>query len=163
MSTERNFTGEHLHTLDDKSRVSFPLRLRDAMRGEELQAGFFITKGHEGALLIYPRDEWQVVAERVKGLPATRAEERGYQRMFLGKAHPLYLDKQNRLLLPEALCKAAGIEKDVVFVGVGRHIELWGKDRFDEYEKSIASAYDRFAELVFPRSEGAGAPAAGKG
>ena len=40
------------------------------------------------------------------------------------------MDKQGRILLPANLREYAGIEKDVVSVGVFSRVEIWSKDRY---------------------------------
>ncbi len=143
------FTGEHTHTLDEKNRVSFPLRLRDCMLPDETLAGFYVTFGFEGSLLLYPKAEWDRVAQRVGELPSSQAEARKFQRLFLANAHFVTLDRQKRLLIPESHCRKAGIEKEVVFLGVGRHVEIWPRDRYERYAKSMQGEYEELAEKVF--------------
>ena len=143
------FTGEHQHTLDEKNRVSFPLRLRGCMAEDERAAGFYITLGFEGALVLYPRAVWSGVVERVQSLSATRSESRKFRRVFLAKAQFLTLDRQNRLLVPEPLCRLVGIGKEVVFVGVGDHMEIWPKAAYEEFVESVRGEYEVLAEKVF--------------
>ena len=42
------------------------------------------------------------------------------------------MDKQGRILLPANLREFAGIEKDVVSVGVYSRVEIWSKERYEE-------------------------------
>lgn len=143
------FTGEHVHPLDEKSRVIFPSRLRAAMTDDEIRDGFVLTRGFDGSLLLYPRKEWDVISRRVGALPETEAEARLFQRLFLAPAQKVAIDGQKRVLIPESHCGMAGIEKDVVFLGVGRHVEVWSKERYDEYLKKNAGRYEELAEKVF--------------
>ena len=149
MSLVGTFTGEHQHSLDEKNRVSFPLRLRGCMAEDERAAGFYITLGFEGALLLYPRAVWSGVVERVQSLSATRSESRKFRRVFLAKAQFLTLDRQNRILVPEPLCRLVGIRKEVVFVGVGDHMEVWPKGTYEEFVESVRGEYEELAEKVF--------------
>ena len=57
------------------------------------------------------------------------------------------LDKQGRILLPANLREFAGLDKDVVLVGVGSRIEIWSKEKWDnvagdEDMDAIASAME---------------------
>ena len=40
------------------------------------------------------------------------------------------MDKQGRLLVPPALRSYAGLDKEVVVSGTGRHVEVWDKESF---------------------------------
>ena len=42
------------------------------------------------------------------------------------------MDKQGRALVPQDLREFAGIEKDVVLVGILNKVEIWSRDRFEE-------------------------------
>ncbi|HBH91701.1 MAG TPA: division/cell wall cluster transcriptional repressor MraZ, partial [Bacteroides sp.] len=42
------------------------------------------------------------------------------------------VDKQGRILLPASLRELAGLTKDVVFVGMASHIEIWDRATYDD-------------------------------
>ena len=54
------------------------------------------------------------------------------------------MDKQGRILLPANLREYAGIEKDVVSVGVFSRVEIWSKDRY--MDNSDIEDMDEIAE-----------------
>ena len=123
---------------------------------DDLMAGFYLTRGFEGSLLLYPKAEWDLKSSLVASLPSNQEEARKFQRLFLAKAHFMTLDRQNRFLIPESHCTRLGITKgsrEVVFVGVGRHVEIWKREKYAEYEKYIESEYEKLAETVFSPSE----------
>jgi len=41
------------------------------------------------------------------------------------------VDKQGRILIPNKLREQAGLEKDIVFVGVLSKIEIWSKEKWE--------------------------------
>ena len=53
-------------------------------------------------------------------------------RFFLSGANEVEPDKQGRVLIPGNLREAAGINKDVILVGVGSRIEIWSKESWEE-------------------------------
>ena len=55
------------------------------------------------------------------------------------------MDKQGRILLPSVLREFAGLEKDVVLVGVASRIEIWSRDRWNE---SISTYDDDMDEVA---------------
>ena len=44
------------------------------------------------------------------------------------------MDKQGRILLPSNLRDFAGLEKDVVLVGVGSRIEIWSRENWENMD-----------------------------
>lgn len=121
------FMGEYNHTIDAKGRVSVPSKLR-----EPLGEGFVITKGLDGCLFMYEAAEWEKFEERISSLPMNRAEVRTITRFFLAGADKPEYDKMGRILIPQPLRNHAGLTKDVVFLGVGKRIEIWDKEKWEQ-------------------------------
>lgn len=122
--------GEFQHTLDAKGRVNFPAKLR-----EELGERFFITKGLDGCLFVYPQKEWDGLAEKIQALPLSQSKN--IQRFFFGGASEAEPDKQGRVMIPANLRSFAGLEKDVVIVGTNGRAEIWDKGKWDAFSESI--------------------------
>ena len=47
------------------------------------------------------------------------------------------VDKQGRILLPAHLREFAGLDKDVVLVGVGSRVEIWSKEKWDGISENV--------------------------
>lgn len=122
------FMGEYNHTIDAKGRLIVPAKFREAL-GDE----FVVTRGFDKECLIaYDNTEWQKFEEKINELPNTNADARLLRRYFLGGAASCEVDKQGRILLPASLRELAGLTKDVVFVGMASHIEIWDKATYDD-------------------------------
>lgn len=119
------FMGEFNHTIDPKNRVIVPAKFRD-----ELGDNFVVTAGLDGCLYLSPMKDWVAFTEKLAELPFTK-ETRELQRYFLQNAAECELDKQGRILIPQNLKELAGLEKDIVFVGVIGKVEIWSKERID--------------------------------
>ena len=119
------FMGEFNHTIDAKGRLIIPSRFRELL-GDE----FVLTKGLDGCLSIYPMEEWEAFEEKLRALPLTNKNARTFSRFFVAGATPCELDKQGRILIPQTLREFAGLDKDVVLVGVIDKIEVWDKERW---------------------------------
>ena len=120
------FMGEYNHTIDAKGRLIIPAKFREAL-GDE----FVVTKGMDGCLFVFDNSEWQAFAEKLRSLPMIDKEVRQFTRFFLAGAASVEVDKQGRILLPAHLREFAGLEKDVVLVGVGSRVEIWSKDKWE--------------------------------
>lgn len=135
------FMGEYNHTIDGKGRVHVPAKFRDA-----LGDGFVVTKGLDGCLFVYPPDAWQAFEEKLQSLPLTNKNSRQFARFFLAGAASCEVDKQGRILLPQVLREFAGLEKEVVMVGVANRVEIWSKERWQECIDSYDDDMDEVAE-----------------
>ena len=120
-------TGEFNHSIDAKGRLIIPSKFRDIL-GED----FVITKGMDGCLFLYPNNEWKVFEDKLRTLPLTNKNARTFVRFFLGSAVDGGLDKQGRVLISSALRSFAGLEKEVVLVGVLDRVEIWDKAKWDK-------------------------------
>ncbi len=119
------FMGEYNHTIDNKGRSILPSKFRETL-GED----FVLTQGLDGCLFVYPNDEWMNFVSQLKSLPGSK-DARQLQRYFMAGAANCEVDKQGRFLIPSKLREQAGLEKDIVFVGVLSKIEIWSKERWD--------------------------------
>ncbi len=120
------FMSEYNHTIDAKGRLIIPSKFREVL-GEE----FVVSKGMDGCLFVYANDDWNAFEQRLTSLPLINKEARQFARFFLAGAAQVEVDKQGRILLPASLREFAGLDKDVVLVGVGSRIEIWNKDRYE--------------------------------
>ena len=120
------FMGEYSHNIDAKGRMIVPSKFREQL-GDE----FVVTKGLDGCLFVYPNEEWQNIEEKFRNVPLTSKDARKFSRFFFAGAATCELDKQGRILLPAHLREFAGLEKDVVLVGVGSRVEIWSKDKWE--------------------------------
>lgn len=125
------FIGEYQHALDSKNRMIVPSKLR-----EELGSKFVITKGLDGCLYAYPQSEWKILEEKLKTLPLTNRDARAFVRFFFAGACEIEMDKQGRGLIPQNLKEYAGIEKEIVSIGVLTRVEIWSKEKWQEYNDS---------------------------
>lgn len=139
------FQGSYPYHIDDKGRLKMPAEFVSG-----LGSPFTVTRGQEGALWILPQEEWLSL---VKKLGSDRlVDRRGLvlQRHFMGAAVTGPLDGQGRLTLSSVLRAYAGIEHEVILVGIGSKIELWAAERWAAYEQQISD------ELIEEYASGAG-------
>lgn len=133
-------TGEFNHSIDVKGRLIIPSKFREIL-GED----FVITKGLDGCLFVYPQDEWKTFENKLRTLPLTNKDARTFTRFFLGSAVDGGLDKQGRVLISSALRNFAGLDKEVVLVGVLDRIEIWDKAKWDEKNAAVEENMDDIA------------------
>lgn len=136
------FIGEYEHALDSKNRMIVPSKFR-----EELGSKFILTKGLDGCLYAYPLSEWSLLEEKLKKLPLTNKNARAFVRFFFSGANEMELDKQSRVLIPQSLLEYGEIKKEIVSIGVSNRLEIWSKEKWEEYNSSNID-YDAIAEQM---------------
>ncbi|WP_139904232.1 division/cell wall cluster transcriptional repressor MraZ [Clostridium thermarum] len=136
------FIGEYQHAIDNKNRMIIPSKFR-----EELGNSFVLTKGLDGCLYAYTMNEWKNMEDKLKNLPLTSKDARAFVRFFFSGANEVEIDKQGRALIPQNLLEYAGIEKEIVSIGVSTRIEIWSKAKWDEYNNSDIN-FDEIAEKM---------------
>ncbi len=123
------FMSQYNHTVDTKGRLIVPSKFREQL-GDE----FVVTKGMDGCLFVYANDDWNAFEQKLTSLPLINKEARKFARFFLAGAASVEVDKQGRILLPTNLRQFAGLEKDVVLVGVGSRIEIWSLENWENMD-----------------------------
>jgi MraZ protein len=130
------FLGEYQHTIDDKGRLVLPSKFRHA-----LADGLVITKGQERCLYLFPPDRWAEEVEKVNRLPRTNRRNRNYARSFFGSASDQDLDRQGRIQIPPQLRTYAGLDRDVLVMGVADRIEIWDATAWRDFSVEADRLY----------------------
>ncbi len=119
------FLGCHDHVLDDKGRTSLPKDFREQLAALKNDAYLIAL---DACLAIYPPKEFARLREHYSQ-PGLNAARQRLKRLTLGMAVPIGVDRQGRILIPPRLREMAGLERDIVFTGVGEYIEVWDRAR----------------------------------
>jgi len=144
---EMVFFGEYRLRLDAQGRLVIPARQRPLLCPKR-SSSFFIVKGLDECLFLFPGSVWESQSERLKSLPFTKGDPRAFTRLFFSGAHQAELDRQGRVLIPGYLLKYAGIRDRVVMVGVGTRMEVWDEKRWDSYAARSLGSYAELAEKL---------------
>jgi len=121
------FLGEFEYKIDDKGRVPVPPKFRRVLR-----EGLILTQGVERCITVYTPPEWKKLADSLTTGSITRSKLRRLNRAIFATAFNLNIDGQGRIALPVTLRQHAGIEDEVVVVGVNTYFELWNKEAWAE-------------------------------
>lgn len=136
--------GEFEHNIDNKGRLTLPSKLR-----KEIGNDFYITRGLENCLFVYPKSEWDKLNSRLEKLPFTAKNNRTFLRFFLSGAIEGEFDSQGRVNITSPLIKHADLVKECIIVGVGDHVEIWSKDRWQEFYTTNFDEMSDIAEQLF--------------
>jgi len=143
------FRGRYQHQIDIKGRLSVPSRFREVLTSNYDER--LIITNFDQCLWAYPVPEWIDLEKRVSSLPQFMDEVKALQRVFISAACECPIDKQGRILIPPLLREYAGMESDVVIVGMTKKFELWARQRwdavFDEAQKRLGGLGQKLADL----------------
>ena len=137
------FFGESTHTLDAKHRVFVPKRFQGALgRDDQGHLTVIVTRGFDRCLFLFSEEGFTEVRRRLNTQSFAGAKLRKMQRLFFSNTHRCQLDASGRLVLPEKLRTVAGIEKEIVMVGVADRAEIWDRTEWERFENENASDFD---------------------
>lgn len=125
--------GQHVGKVGEKHQTALPKKFR-----EELGSKLVVTKGLEKNLIIVSEENWKTLLEGTEGRPFTDKNSREVQRYLLGNASIVELDAQGRFVIPEYLRKYAGIDKEIVFAGIQRFIEVWDVAEWEKEQEKLS-------------------------
>ena len=115
-----------------------PTKHRDALNAQS-EGKLTLTRHPDGCLLMVPRPVWEKKREEIASWPMSLKQ---WQRMFLGNASDVDMDKAGRVLITPELRAVAGLglESKVMLLGMGSHFEIWEADAHERNEATTAAA-----------------------
>lgn len=129
------FGGCFTHKLDEVGRFIVPRKFRFSL-GEK----FVITRGI-GCLIVLTADRFHAVEQQAQALGGPMGVlfdpqiARLYRHLF-GEMIETGVDGQGRVMLTPELRQYAGIDKDVVVIGVGDWLEIWSAEQWRVYKEN---------------------------
>ena len=135
--------GEYIHTLDEKKRVSLPVKFR-----KEVGKKIIITAGLDNCLWIFTVAQWKKISDKLSNFSMLQADNRSFNRYMFGSATEVEVDTIGRILLPEFLVSRASLKTKVAVVGVQDRIEIWNETSWKEYKDVVEKKADQLAEKL---------------
>jgi len=131
------FRGVNQVNMDGKGRLTVPTRYRDEIL-ETCRGSMVVTiDTEERCLLIYPQPSWEDIQRKVESLPSFNSAARRVQRLLIGHATDIPMDRNGRILITPPLREYAMLDKQIVLLGQGNKLELWDEatwtDRRDQW------------------------------
>jgi MraZ protein len=136
-------TGTYERSLDEKQRLTLPKRFRELLAG---QGQLILTLGTDGSLSLFPQPAFAALTEKLAARSPTGQDVRAFSRLLYAQSQSVELDSQGRIRLPAELARLAGLNGDVILLGVGDRVELWNKSRWEAYLAELQPRYDELAE-----------------
>jgi MraZ protein len=125
-------TGTHPCTLTDQHGLTLPKQLRQQIGDRPLRA-LYVAPGPEQSLWLYSAAGLERLSERLERSPAGDSRVRQARRLCFAQAEKCGVDRTGHTNLPDHLVQYAGLQQEVVLLGVGDHLELWDARHWQEY------------------------------
>ncbi|HCH45733.1 division/cell wall cluster transcriptional repressor MraZ [uncultured Algoriphagus sp.] len=123
------FNSQYECKLDPKGRLVMPSKIKGAIP-EANGTTLMLRMAEDKCLALYPMVEFKKLENQIKALSINNPEQRKLQRTFFITSVEVELDSAGRLLIPKLYQTYAGLEKDVVVVGMGSRIEIWNPQNY---------------------------------
>ncbi|HEX2415140.1 MAG TPA: division/cell wall cluster transcriptional repressor MraZ [Thermoleophilaceae bacterium] len=138
------FRGHFEHSLDAKNRLAIPARFRAAFAN-----GTVLAKDPESCVAVWTPETHESIIQRALGdLNPMGSQYRKLSRFYQGNSFEIDLDASGRVTLPPPLLEHAAIEKEVVVVGVGDHLEVWGRERWRAEQEALDAEIEEVTERL---------------
>lgn len=128
------FLGEHKQPVSESGRLQLPEQILS-----ELEDGLVVARGFDNNLILFPEQEWQVLAGNLLKQPLTRHDVRSLRRRLFSAAEALVPDRNGRITLSAPLREFAGINGEVILAGMYGYVELWSPERWRSVRETIES------------------------
>ena len=137
------FSSEFRHALDPKNRVTVPSRWRCTDADE-----FYLMVDRSGTFLrAMPPAQFRAVGEKVEARSDISAKKKqDFLDLFYSQALLVLVDKQGRLLVPEALGKAVGLSGEVLLAGVRDTFQIWNPEAWVATKQTKTSNFHEVAD-----------------
>lgn len=136
------FRGQHVHTIDNKGRLSIPAVFRnEILRRSEKPP---ILTNYKNYLALYPYEDWLVIEQNLMAKSKLQPDVQAYTRFVISGSTECPIDSQGRILVPPALREHAKLESKVTLAGVLECIEIWDTETFNA---SKLETVDRLEEI----------------
>jgi MraZ protein len=126
---EARFFGRYEHSLDLKGRVILPAKLRIHFN----QLGY-LTRHLEGCLALWTAEEFDKEIEVRLAQADKDSVARNGVREWSAAVFEVEIDRQGRMAIPPHLRSYAGLDQEVLIIGMINRVELWSPASWAEKE-----------------------------
>lgn len=135
--------GEYIHTIDDKNRLSLPVKFR-----KEMGKSIVVTRGLDNCLFVYTIKEWEKISAQISEASFLQSDTRSFNRFIFSGAQQVDVDSIGRVLIPDFLRDYASLKTKAVVIGVHSRVEIWDEKTWNKYKGVVEKQADALAEKL---------------
>ena len=124
------FLGNIEAKADSKGRVFLPAVFRKEIQQAEEVRLVMRKDVFEDCLVLFPESVWNQRLDALRQrLSEWNAVHQRVYRQYVSGVEIVTLDANGRFLIPKRYMQMAGINQDVMFIGMGDTIEIWSREK----------------------------------
>lgn len=137
------FAGEFRCKLDDKGRFFIPASIRELFgKGKPNQTTSVIfVRGQTECLWIYSLPDWEQKLTHAKET-LDDDQSRLFMHFIVSETMASEIDRSGRISVPRRLRELAGIEAEVVVIGMYDRMEIWSIEEWNSYLARMEEKYE---------------------
>ena len=142
------FRGHFEHAIDEKGRTSLPARFRQLLP-DPSDARLILTPNlFDPCLDVFPMHAWEEVEAKVASFKRWDRDVQLFRRAYVSAAVECEIDRAGRVLVPASLRERAGLQREVLWAGVGTTMELWSKERWNAGQLLAPEELERWRQVI---------------
>ena len=123
------FLGTYNINLDEKGRINVPAKFKTIL--DRSYDSNLVVCVMDNFLIAFPQKEWLLNEEKLNDLSGLNREDRDKMREFYARASECEI-KSGKILISQNQREIAGLQKEVVLVGMSKTFEIWAADRWNQ-------------------------------
>lgn len=128
--------GKYINKLDQRRRVFVPAKFRDAL-GDE----FVVTiSGEKKCIQCFSEAEFENKFLEIQEKIGEMIDEDSLIMDLFSEASTVEVDVKGRITIPETHMKEMDFDGEVLIIGMGKHVEIWKEETFNEYKNKSQKA-----------------------
>ena len=135
--------GEYIHAIDEKNRVSLPVKFKS-----ELGKKVVLAPGLDNSIFMFSPSEWEKISNRLAENSMLAADNRSFNRFMFGGAQEVEVDTAGRILIPDFLKARTKLSGKVAIIGVQNRAEIWNERAWAKYKAGVEAQADTLAEKL---------------
>ena len=128
------FLSTYENKLDKKGRVSVPASFRSYLSNLGYNGVICYPSFNNQSIEAWPQDRVEKISNSIDTLNPFEEKRDFFATSILSESINLQFDSEGRVLFPEKLLKHAKIQKNILFVGLGKTFQIWEPKLFDKFK-----------------------------
>jgi MraZ protein len=152
---EQELRGRFQIKMDAKGRMNLPTALNNVSE----DSSFVVTNSqYQGCrcLDVYTKEEWEKLEARIAQLSPLKKEVQSFQRFYIAGGQPVEAGAKGRVLIPKSLREYAGLEDEIVIVGMGTKLEIWNLSDWQKIFDNLATDFEDTLSVIANLDMGVG-------
>ncbi len=137
------FAGEFRCRLDEKSRFFIPASIRELLdtgKPDQTKSVMFV-RGQTECLWLYSLPDWEQKLSRAKET-LDDDQSRLFMHFIVSETMASEIDRSGRICVPRRLRELAGIEEEIVVIGLYDRMEIWSLEEWNSYLGRMEEKYE---------------------